>query len=369
MVLLYITNGINGSGGLERVLAVKASLLAEEYDYEVHVLVLNNQHQHPFYDFSSEIKFHSIEVGGNPLAYIRKYRCGIRNIVEKVRPDIISVCDDGLKGFFIPKIIKNDAIIIYERHVSKLIEAREGEGRVKGTWRKIKWFLMERLGKRFSSFVVLTEGNKNEWQRLDNIIVIPNPLPFESSEASTLENKIVICVGKISFQKGQDLLQKAWAGVHQKYPEWELHWYGKEDLDFLDTRNLEHNIHYFRPEKDIQKKYLDASIYVMSSRFEGFGMVLIEAMEFGLPCVSFNCDYGPSDIIEDGVDGFLVEKENTEQLAEKLRLLIQDKELRKTMGAKAKDHVKRFNAQRIVEQWDTLFKELTAGRKVMKADA
>src|SRR5690606_23651864 len=112
--------------------------------------------------------------------------------------------------------------------------------------------------------------------------------------------------------------------VFEKHPEWELHFYGKENLEFLDTRNLKYNIYFFPLVRNIVEKYLASSFYVMSSRFEGFGMVLIEAMEYGLPCVSFNCDYGPSDIISDGIDGFLVEKENTDALAEKILYLIEN---------------------------------------------
>lgn len=363
MKLLYITNGINGSGGLERVLAVKASLLAEEYAYEVHILVLNHQDENPFYAFSPKITFHSISVSGNPMKYISQYQKGIKTIVNQIQPNIISVCDDGLKGFFIPKIVKTEAKIIYERHVSKLIEAKENEGMYKQSWIKMKWFLMEQLAKQFSRFIVLTEGNKKEWTSLQNICVIPNPLPFQSDKISNHKNKIVICVGKISFQKGQDLLEKSWELVHKKHPEWELHWYGKENIEFLNTRNLKNNIRYFLPERKIQEKYLDSSIYVMSSRFEGFGMVLIEAMEFGLPCVSFNCDYGPSDIIQNGVDGYLVEKENIEELADRLITLIEDEELRKQMGIRAKENVQRFNALEIVAQWDQLFQELVLNNR------
>lgn len=359
MKLLYITNGINGSGGLERVLSVKASMLAEEYNYQVTILSLNDAHLNPFYIFSPKIKMISIPVGGNPISYLLNYKKGLQQIVDEIQPDIISVCDDGLKAFFIPNLIKTNAKLIYERHVSKLIEAKQGQSFQKKTLTKIKWILMDKLGQRFSRFILLTNGNEKEWSNLSNTQVIPNPLPFQSDSISNQENKIVICVGKISYQKGQDLLAKAWQKVHQQFPEWQLHWYGKENLKFYNTDNLESNIHYFPPEQNIQQKYLDASIYVMSSRFEGFGMVLIEAMECGLPCVSFDCDYGPADIINHKVDGFLVAKENTEGLAEKLIHLIQNKELRIQMGRKAKESVKKYAADEVVQQWDELFKELT----------
>lgn len=359
MKLLYITNGINGSGGLERVLSVKASALAEDYGYEVCILCLNDAHLNPFYSFSPKIKMLSIVASGNPISYFKQYKQGIQKVVDEFQPVVISVCDDGLKGFFIPQFLKTKAKIIYERHVSKLIEARDGQSLLKKTATKGKWFLMEQLAQRFSKFVVLTEGNKKEWKSLQNMMVIANPLSFYPEESSSLENKKVICVGKISYQKGQDILLEAWNVVHEKHPDWKLELYGKANDAFLKVQNLEgKNVFYFPPEKNIEEKYLQSSVYVMSSRFEGFGMVLIEAMACGVPCVSFDCDYGPSDIITDGEDGFLVEKENEMQLADKILFLIENEELRKGFGQKAKENSKRYSVSEIVQQWDDLFKKL-----------
>lgn len=358
MKLLYITNGINGAGGLERVLSVKASYLAEHYDYDVHILVLNNMHQNGFYEFSNKIQFHSIDVGGNSYMYFKSYKNGIQSIVDNIQPDVISVCDDGLKGFFLPTLIKAKAKWVYERHVSKLIEAKEGQHFAKKIMIRSKWRLMDILGQKFSKFIVLTNGNKKEWPTLQNIKVISNPLSFYPLESSSSENNIVICVGKISYQKGQDILVKAWNKVFEKHPDWQLHLYGKENLNILDTNNLTNGVFHFPPEKNIEQKYMESAIYVMSSRFEGFGMVLIEAMACGVPCVSFDCDYGPSDIITDNKDGFLVEKENINQLAEKILVLIQNSELRKQFGQSAKLNVQKYEVEVIASQWDSLFKSL-----------
>ncbi|WP_027375722.1 glycosyltransferase family 4 protein [Kaistella palustris] len=358
MRLLYITNGINGSGGLERVLSIKASALAKQHGYAVAIVVLNDAHKNPFYIFNPKIELMTIQVGGNALSYIAKYKNGLQQAVDLFNPDVISVCDDGLKAYFIPHFIKTSAKIIYERHVSKLIGTRDDNGIIKNAVTSSKWWLMENLARKFDRYVVLTPGNRREWTTLQNMQVIANPLPFSSSRTSTQKNKIVICVGKIGYQKGQDLLVKAWSQVHSQFPDWQLHLYGKENLDFLDTNNLKENIHYFPPEKNIDQKYLESSICVMSSRFEGFGMVLVEAMEFGLPCVSFACDYGPSDIIVDGVDGFLVQKEDVTALSKQLTVLLGDEDLRVKMGKKAKENVQRFAPAEIVNNWDRLFREL-----------
>lgn len=359
MKLLYITNGITGSGGLERVLSVKISMLAEDFGYEVHILSLNENGKQPFFDFSNKIVIHNITVGGNPLQYFLQYKSGIQNIVDEIIPNFISVCDDGLKGFFIPTLIRTDAKIIYERHVSKLIHLKGSINFIQKLRIQAKWALMERLAKNFSKFVVLTEGNKKEWPSLQNLLVIENPLSFYPTECSSLLEKTVICVGKISFQKGHDLLLLAWEKVWQKHPDWKLELYGHDLDNFLSTENFAlKNIHHFPPERNIIEKYLQSSIYVMSSRFEGFGMVLIEAMACGLPCISFNCNYGPSDILSKNSDGFLVENQNVLELSEKINVLIENEHLRKEMGANAKENVKRFFPQIIVRKWDQLFQSL-----------
>lgn len=358
MKLLYITNGINGAGGLERVLSIKASYFADVLGYEVTILSLNGTHLNPFYEFSPRITQLSIPVAGNPLKYIQLYRNGIQHVVDHVQPDVISVCDDGLKAFFIPHFLKTSAKIIYERHVSKLIEIREGDSFLKKSITRLKWNLMEKLGAKFDRFVVLTDGNLKEWKGLQNKVVISNPLSFYPEASSTLENEIVICVGKINFQKAQDLLVNVWEKVNQHYPSWQLHLYGKENLAFLDTTNLSHNIHFFPPEKNIASKYLESSIYVMSSRYEGFGMVLTEAMACGVPCVSFDCDYGPSDIIQNNVDGHLVSNGNLDEMAEKLMDLISNPDKRKQFGAMAKQNVQRYSVETIANQWHELFSQL-----------
>lgn len=362
MKLLYITNGITGSGGLERVLAVKASILAEQFGYEIHILSLNEDDKVPFFTFSPKIVRHSVAVFGNPLNYIKAYKNGIQQKVKEIEPDIISVCDDGLKGFLIPRILRKQIPIIYERHVSQLIENAQEHRIIRLLFSKCKFYLMNYLAKSFDRFIVLTDGNIKEWN-LDNIRVIPNPLPFYPDSPSTVHHRKVIAVGKQGFQKAYDLLLESWAKLPQELKNWELHIYGKKDESLqlpqlADRLGIASQVFFHDPAKDIEAKFLDSSVFVLSSRFEGFGMVLIEAMACGLPVVSFACPYGPSDIITNGIDGFLVENGNTEDLARHLTSLMNDELLRRCFGTQGRRNSRRYLPEVILKEWDKLFNEL-----------
>lgn len=353
--LLYITNGINGAGGLERVLSVKASMLADDYGYQVHILCLNDSHQNRFYNFSHQIHFHSIPVKGNLFAYLRSYRKGIRKVVKEVQPDVISVCDDGLKGFFVPSFINTKAKIIYERHAS--VNLNTGDS-AKG--KAIRQVMLSRVPK-FSKFVVLTRSNIKEWNR-PNVIAIPNPLSFTSQTGNRLNQKRIIMVGNHSLNKGTDLALKIWSEIQPEFPDWQLDVYGKIDenqtfVKMSQDMNLK-NIHFHSPTGEIQKKYENSSVSILCSRSEGFGMVLIEAMECGVPCVSFDCPSGPGDIIRNGEDGFLIPPDDLKTFEEKLKLLMSDENIRNQMGKKANENVRRFSADQILKKWDDLFNEL-----------
>ncbi len=363
--VLYITNGVNGPGGLERVLSIKASYLAEHYDYDVHIITLNQGDASLFYEFSPKIKFHDVKSEGNKISYLYQYIKGMRRQIKKINPDVISVCDDGLKGLLLPILTGRPCPMIYERHVSKNIEIKsDKQSVIRKVITSAKFALMAFGGKFYDAFVVLTNGNKKEWN-LKNVVVIPNPLSFYpgKEKISTLTNKKVLAVGKQCFQKGYDRLLLSWQSVVKQFPDWSLDIYGTisedEGLDALSNKlGLDTSVNFHRPVKNINEKYKEASIYVMSSRYEGFGMVLTEAMAYGVPCVSFDCPYGPSDIIHHDDNGLLVENNDIEGLAGNICDLIENEEKRARMGEKARIDVQRYLPKKIAKEWDTLFKRL-----------
>lgn len=355
MRILYITNGISAAGGLERVLSIKASYFADVYNYDVAILTLNEVGKKPFYKFSNRIVFYNIEIR-NVRAYFFNYFGGIKKVVKNFKPDIISVCDDGIKGLFIPLWLRGSyKKIIYERHVSKTVVFKEKRDFLN----KCYSHLMNIGANLFDAFVVLTNDNVNEWTRVKNIFVISNPLPFRSYELSNLGQKQIISVGRLEYQKGYDLLLTIWKKIELKRCDWQLKIYGegslKKELEEQITEMHLQNVHIVSPTNEIIKAYTASSVYVMSSRYEGFGMVLIEAMSCGLPCIAFDCPCGPKNIIHDGENGFLIKMGDIDSYVEKLILLMTDDRLRVTLGQNAARSIDKYTPKSICGQWNDLF--------------
>lgn len=357
MTILYITNGISGPGGLERVLSIKTKWWIEQQS-DVHIFTINDTASKPFYDFHERIKFHNTDISGNPIQFHWNYAIAIKRIVKQVSPDIISVCDDGLKGFFVPKILKTNIPIVYERHASINISKKQG---ISNFSIQLKHWIMKKLAFDFDKFIILTESNRKEWIS-GNLQVIPNPISFSNNEISSLENKKLISVGSLGYNKGTDLLINIWHQVHAKFPEWELNLYGKlvnidqykAQAESLGVKRLIFN----PPEQNIQERFIESSIALVPSRSEGFGMVIIEAMQCGLPVVSFDCPHGPGDIISNGQDGYLIPPLDIKKFAEKLEDLMSEQELRQELAKNAKEKAKTYAVDSIMHQWNNLFNSL-----------
>src|SRR5690606_11979601 len=179
--------------------------------------------------------------------------------------------------------------------------------------------------------LVLSEDDKHNYNSFHkNVFLIKNPSPFEVKKdlKYNIESRTIISLGRLTHQKGYDLLLKAWAKIEDLYPEWNIEIYGDGNdleklLDIKDKLKLE-RIEFKGLTDNTPQVYEKASFFVMSSRFEGFGMVLIESHSFGLPTVSFNCPFGPSDIIEHEYNGLLIENGNIDKLAQGIERFILD---------------------------------------------
>lgn len=373
MKILYSIAGTYNSGGMERVLANKANWLVA-HGHEVIIVTTDQRGESPYFPLDARIKCYDLAINyeeNNGKSFLNKlihypfkqwkHKVRLTALLKELRPDIVisMFCNDAS---FIPSI-KDGSKKILEIHFSRFKRLQYGR---KGLWRLADWWRYKTDAKvvsRFDKFVVLTHEDKEYWGNLRNMCVIPNARTFEVNQSATLEAKKVVAVGRLNHQKGFDRLIDAWSIVDNVVSGWKLQIVGdgelREQLQYnIRELGLSNQINIGRAEKDMVSVYKDASILAMSSRYEGLPMVLLEAQAAGLPIVSFDCKCGPKDVIENGVDGFLVEDGDIEQLAQKLVVLMQDTNLRKQMGSAAYAHSDRYSEERIMKQWTDLFDEV-----------
>ena len=376
--IVYCTPALYMAGGVERVLSLKANYFADHYGYDITIVLTEGKNKPLFYPLSDKIKVVNLDIDFEELwtcsflkkilVYLKKQRIYKKRLTEelmRLRPDItISLLRREIN--FLTSV-KDGSKKIGELHVNRAnyrnFEAGEANA-IKNLFAKL-WMrnLVSHL-KRLDRFVVLTEEDKASWIELNNVIVIPDPLAFTIDEVSPLTNKRVIAVGRYVYQKGFDLLLQAWAKIENQHPDWELVVYGMGDRDpyeqIIDDLRIDRSrCHLYGSTPDIKKEYLNSSLFVFSSRFEGFGMVLIEAMACGLPVVSFDCPCGPKDIVRHDEDGLLVPSGDTDSLADAMHRLMSDDDLRKDMASKAIINVRSFQLEEIAQRWKTLFNSVS----------
>ena len=226
---------------------------------------------------------------------------------------------------------------------------------------------------RLDCFALLTEADAVDYRErlrgVDTLVTaMPNALPWPVRTPSPLTEKIVISGGRLVEQKGFDLLIHAYAQVARARPDWQLHIYGSGALRPALRRQitelgLDEQVQLKGHTENFDAVLATASVYAMSSRYEGFGMVLIEAMSRGLPLVSFDCPRGPGEIISSGSNGLLVPPEDTDALGKALLTVIEDDELRAQMGKASHTDAHRYEVETIALRWDSLFEELLQRRQ------
>lgn len=361
MKLLYFVPKIKDAGGVARVLAIKANYFIENFDYEVHVLSQNEEDVLPFYNFNSKVVFHKMTLNGNAFRFFKAFKKQINQKINEINPDTVLVADNGLKAFLIPFIVKTKRPIVFECHGSKFIEEEDRKfGLVSKLFRKFKYLFKNFCARKFTKFVALSNESLKEWN-VKNGIVIPNPSWIETEKKAALKNKKVITVARNSYEKGLDRLLLIWKEIYQKHRDWTLDIY-TDDINSLrkEASNLRirSGINYLKFVKNIEEKYLEASIYAMTSRTEGFPMVLLEAMASGLPSIAYDCPIGPRAIIAHNQNGFLIPDNNIEKYVKKLSFLIENEEVRLKFGADAKLTSEKFSIEKVMEHWKKFLENL-----------
>lgn len=374
--LVYCTPALYSAGGTERIVSVKANYFAEYLGYDVTIIVTEGNKSNSFFPLSEKVKVVNLGLGFEDLwnkpfvkkffLYLkkqRKYKKLLTKELLRIRPDITITTLRREINFI--NNIPDGSYKIGELHLSRSnyrgVDA--GDSIIKSLFSK--WWKKDVITelKKLSRFVVLNQNAIKEWPELDNVSMIPDPLPLDQTEKSNLESKRIVTIGRYSYEKGYDYLLRIWAIVEKHYPDWQLNVYAMGDptsyVKLMDELSIDpRRCHLNSSLVDVESEYLRSSILVQPSRTEGFGLVIVEAMACGLPVVAFDCENGPRSLISDGEDGFLVSAYNVETFAERLMALMNDKKLRCEMGERGYIKSQQYHISNIARQWEQLFREV-----------
>lgn len=378
MKLIYCTHSTYNPGGMERVLLNKVTYLSQLPGWEVAV-VTTDQHQRPsFYPFPEKVRMTDLDINYSDdndkgawkkiTGYLRKrkeHKRKLTALLLKEKPDIV-VSLYPSESSFIPDI-KDGSRKVLELHYCKFFRLQYGRKGLLGWIDKLRTRQDEQIVRRFDKFVVLTNEDRGYWGDLPNIEVIPNAAMHVSDAYSDVMNKRVIAVGRLDYQKGFDRLIQAWELVQHtgKFTDWKLDIYGQGEWQemlqqMIDKAELQNTVCLNRPTKQIGEEYVKSDMLVMSSNYEGFPMVMIEAMACGLPVVSFDYKCGPKDIIQSGINGLLVPNGDIQALADAMMKVMEDEAYRKMLSLNARKVVDTYSEQAVMAQWIRLFTSITA---------
>ncbi len=383
MKIAYIYSTMAVTGGTERMITEKANYLSERYGYDVTIITCYQlAHENNFFHISEKVKQINLEI---PFFSQYKYKYpkrllvkwqmnkllkkSINEAVKQVDPDILI----GVSRF------KANYISTIKCRAKKIIECHESKYNTKydasekhsvpirlflNIYRRIYFRTIERNA---DAVITLTEKDKLFWKRAKYVVVIPNFSTMFISNISDCTPKRVIAIGRLTWEKGFGRLIEAWSIVCSKHTDWHLDIYGQgsmyDTLNTLTNTYKAHNLTFHNYMSNISQEYANSSICAVTSYFEGFSLVLLEAIRHGVPCVAFDCPFGPRSIIDDASNGFLVYDGEIKLFAERLCRLIEDEDLRKQFSKNAIEKAKLFDTDIVMNQWKTLFKELTSQKR------
>ena len=370
MRVLYIFRSLAYWGGIERILVDKMNYFASVYGYDVYMLT-TDQGCHPVpYQLSPKVHLEDLDIN-----FYHQYRYGyprrlfvgkrleklferrLSDRLRNIKPDVI-ICTTA-------NYLDIDVIARQKGHIPLIVEShsiyRMTLGR-KGFRNRYANYMYRKGLSKAQMIVALTEGDANDWKKeFSDVCVIPNMVHLNDGYLSSLKNKHVIWVGRFDYQKRPMEAIRIWQQVFPKFPDWHLDIYGegelRKEIEAMASL-LDMNIHVHQPTDHIFDCYRSSSILISTSLFEPFGLVLSEAMSCGLPVVAYNVPYGPSLMVKDHVDGFLISDTDNRSYVNSLCQLISNLSLRIQFGNQAQQSSKLFQAKEIMPLWKKLFEDV-----------
>lgn len=380
MRIAYIIDSMAFKGGAERIISEKMNELSADDSYCIYIITC---YQFPedtpnTYYISEKVRQIHLQIPVHrqykyhyPRRLWEKWRYHqmlsqkLSTTIDNIQPDIIV----GV-GYALADVVCNircQAKKVIESHEARhftmsnvLYRERSPLSKMfVGIYRKI---YLRTVEKKASVVVCLTREDAMDWKKAHRVEVIPNFSTMQVTAMSSGASKRVIAVGRLEWQKGYDRLIRIWKNVHAKHLDWQLDIFGegtlKKELQAQIQKEQVSNITIHPFTEDISKEYANSSICVLTSRFEGFSLVLLEAMRHGVPCVTFDCPFGPSDVVDNEKCGYVIENDNIELFVQKLSEMMDQPETRKAFSERAIVKAKIFDKEVIMRQWKALFESL-----------
>lgn len=380
MKIAYVLDDIDAAGGIQAVTRAKAAALAAIPGNEVVLIAANDaqpggtppppgvQAVHLGVNYYEDDWKGFLYVLKGIVIRRRQHARALRKALRAWQPDVVISVGQSEK-FMLPRLSrrrpwKTVREFHYTRTYRRDYARLQGGLRARFIARLSDWYECVLRQGRYDATVVLTQQDCNEnWHGRADVTVIPNPCVREAAGAAPLENRRVIAVGRLVPVKGFDLLIRAWARVAPSRPGWHLDIWGEGPerarlQALIDELGLGETALLRGATPDIEQAMEQASMLVFSSLFEGFGMVLVEAMARGVPCVAFECPCGPRDIITHGQNGLLVPPGDVPALAEAMLALIDDPAARRALGRAAHIRARAFSLSAVTTRWMELFARL-----------
>ena len=357
--IAYITEGLWHAAGMERVLSLRVNAMC--HDLDITFITLDDGSHPDIFPLDQRIERVHLPAKTKAECY------AALSAYFKQHPQDITVSTGGLESFVLYKL-RDGSKKVFEFHFSFNIswvwmgQHRRGLALQIAAWMQTLRRIL--LARKYDQLVVLSQSDAKKWKRfVPQTIFIYNPLTIHPQDLSSCEHPKAIAVGRLHYQKGFDYLIKAWKKVASRYPQWRLDIYGEGDLH----QQLQQQIHEASLSEvvtlrgvttDIVSKYIDASLFLLSSRDEAFGLVITEAEACGLPVVAFDCPSAPHELVHHRQNGFLVPLGDVDGFADRICDLIGDVNLRKTFGTASIAVAKQFKMETIQEQWMHLYQKI-----------
>ena len=355
--IAFVVEKISNRAGIERAVINSVNGLIKTGKYDISIIsIFTDNSDYPAYLLDKNVKLIHLRINkGSKYAWYIKFVKAIRKVIKNESIRYVIGTTHGINSC-LGSVRKNSKVIGCEHFnydsCSKIM-------------RFSKYITYPKL----DALVLLTIPDSKRYFYVgeNKLYVIPNIVSFQTEDNAKFDAKRIIAVGRLSRQKGFDYLIQVAKKLKNEIPEWQIDILGDGDqreylLNEIQKNNLNNFVNIKPATNNIMEELLKSSIYVMTSRFEGLPMALLEAMACGVPCISFDCPYGPAEIITPEEDGILVKNGNTDELADAICRLIEDTDKRIRMGKQAQKNIQRYSREEVMKLWDELFNTLTTAR-------